>query len=344
MKIYIAKHYWKKGENATWECHEKVDKVLFEYLKENYHKFVKSKPKSIEKNSHFVYLCYEESKDIYGRDITNVTFFISKKSGQIDYCHSAYSNLELNIPQKSKLLPIHIVLLVLGLIMVYFIFFGDKTDDINSLTDPHKKEVQHNDINVLSKKKESIVKEESVIDSKKKKRDDFNNKLRESIQIIPKKIEKYEDFNHLNKSTSSLIRKIKNPLTSDKNKREIEKLKDLVNEYGRVLKGGLEVTVKIVIPNKIRKKYELSKITFNNKECERREAKQWYCYIKQGDDVHIVLEGKGLSSLRKAKIIDKDKFIDEDILIETYNNRDDSTELIKIKNGYSIQINMRGEG
>lgn len=33
MKIYIIKHYWKDGEIATWKCHPKVDKILFQYVK-----------------------------------------------------------------------------------------------------------------------------------------------------------------------------------------------------------------------------------------------------------------------------------------------------------------------
>ena len=224
MKIYIAKHYWKDGENATWECHEKVDKVLFEYLKDNYHKFVKGKPKSIEKNNHFVYMCYEDSKDIYDRGITNVTFFISKKSVQTDYCHSVYSNLELNIPQKAKILPILIGFLVLGLIMVYYVFFGDKTN-------AHKTKTQHNDENMLSKTKEIIKKKQPVIDLKQKKKDDFNKKLNKDIRNTSDKIKNGGDLKQLRKSILNLIPKINNPLISKKNKKEIEKLKDLFNEY-----------------------------------------------------------------------------------------------------------------
>lgn len=231
MKIYIAKHYWKDGENATWECHEKVDKALFEYLKENYHKFTKNKPKSIEKDKHFVYLCYEEGKDVYGRNITNVTFFISKKRVQIDYCNLAYSDLELNIPQKSKLSLVHVALLALGLIMIYFIFFGDKIDDAKILTNKHKIEIQHKYEDTPSEIREDTTKEISSKNLEQEKRDDFNEKLKENIKNISYKIKNEGNFVQLSTSVSDLIKEKKNSFISNENKKGLEKLRKLFNEY-----------------------------------------------------------------------------------------------------------------
>ena len=80
MSIYIAKHYWKNEENSTWERHEKIDKKLFNYLKDNYETFVKERKNHIKIDKKNIYLCYEDTKDIYERSITNITFlFVQKK-------------------------------------------------------------------------------------------------------------------------------------------------------------------------------------------------------------------------------------------------------------------------
>ncbi len=120
MKIYIVKHYWKDGENATWERHPKVDEKIFEYLKKSYHTFVKDRKKMIEKDGYFIYLCYKDSKDVYDRNITNITFFVSKKAIEKDFCNTHVKNLELDITDKTKNIKIlaigAIALLIIGVI------------------------------------------------------------------------------------------------------------------------------------------------------------------------------------------------------------------------------------
>jgi gas vesicle protein len=119
MKIYIARHYWKDGQNATWECHNKVDKEVFEYIKENYHKFVKNRIKEISLNNYDIYLCYEDAKDIFDRDITSITFFISKVKVTSSLCSKTYKNLEIKIKEKKN------NFIVIGVIVLVIIgFFG----------------------------------------------------------------------------------------------------------------------------------------------------------------------------------------------------------------------------
>jgi hypothetical protein len=118
MKILIAKHYWKNGKIATWEYHQKLDKKIFEYLKENYHNFVKERKSKIEKNGYFIYLCYENAKDDHARDITNITFLISKSKPKetSNLCHKIYKNLELKV--KAEKDNRNLILIVLGLIIL----------------------------------------------------------------------------------------------------------------------------------------------------------------------------------------------------------------------------------
>ena len=146
MKIYIAKHYWKDNKNATWEKHPKIKESIFSYLKENYSKFVKNRPKVVQKDKFYIYICYEDSKDIYKRDITNITFFISKESVSIDLCKSNYYNLELNIPSENKLnfnidkklIGVAMITLFLAFSLPEWVHFGNS----NSNKTNHKTEIQ----------------------------------------------------------------------------------------------------------------------------------------------------------------------------------------------------------
>jgi len=116
MDIYIAKHFWKDGENATWECHEKIDKELFKYLKNNYPFFSKEKPSKIKVNKYFVYFCYEDGTDNYGRTIVNITFFIVKRETNVDLCSKKnINNLEIKLLEFKK-----IFVSILGVFIVGF--------------------------------------------------------------------------------------------------------------------------------------------------------------------------------------------------------------------------------
>lgn len=139
MKVYIAKHYWKDGEDATWESHKKIDKKLFEYLKSNYHNFVKDRPLIIKEEKKYIYFCYEDTVDVYNRTITNVTFFVSKYEIDKDLseekneklCKKSFDNLELDLLGKKKIkkvLRIELLCIILALVIVGLIY-----DRVNSV-------------------------------------------------------------------------------------------------------------------------------------------------------------------------------------------------------------------
>jgi hypothetical protein len=123
MQVYIVKHYWKEKETATWKCHERVDKKLFEYLKKDYSIFVSKKPKIIKKDKYFIYPCYKDDKDIYNRTITNIDFFIAKRKVTYDFCNiKEIKNLMVEIPIKiDKRLIVSVgIVLLLSIIIFYF--------------------------------------------------------------------------------------------------------------------------------------------------------------------------------------------------------------------------------
>ncbi len=344
MKIYIARHYWKDGQNATWECHNKVDKVVFEYLKENYHKFVANKPEMIEQNNHYVYLCYEEGKDTYDRNITNITFFISKKRVEINLCQRPYSDLELEIKSSSrKSLLFKGLWVVIGLIVIYMVLSDNEPHNDKIIDDNASNIEQHDkDKKTVPSIQPRIDKQLSLKELEKKKKDTFNKEVSDFIENIDKEINSYEDFLHLEKSVKSLIKKQSNALISTQNKREIKILKELFDQYKDVLTSGINVKVKIAIPKKDRRKYELSKIAFNEQYCKEQKDKFWSCNIKNGDDIHIVLKQKGIHG-DSPKVLEKD-FIDEDFLIGVYNGTiNKNSKLKKIRDGYSLQIEKKEE-
>jgi len=124
MKIYIVKHYWENGKNATWQKHDNIDNELFEYLKNNYHKFVESRKSNDKFKTYNIHLCYEDKKDIYNRDITNITFFISKNKIPLDICNKDYNNLEKNNKEK-KYIFIAVAIFLL-LLVLFFSNFNNK--------------------------------------------------------------------------------------------------------------------------------------------------------------------------------------------------------------------------
>jgi len=132
MTILIAKHYWKNGENATWEYHPKLDKNIFEYLKENYHNFIKEKKSNIEKDGYYIYLCYTDSKDVYGRDITNIVFFISTKEITYSLCAEKYENLELIIKRNNNHFLVFIFIATVVSLIGYKYLSSDKKDSPES--------------------------------------------------------------------------------------------------------------------------------------------------------------------------------------------------------------------
>ena len=128
MKLYIAKHYWKDNEKATWEVHKKINKELFEYLKRNYSRFEREKPRQIIEGKYFIYLCYKKGteKEAY-RSFTNITFFIALKEIPINFlkkeklCKKATAhNLEIKLQDiKTMIIKLGIIIVLLSSIYVF---------------------------------------------------------------------------------------------------------------------------------------------------------------------------------------------------------------------------------
>jgi hypothetical protein len=168
MKIYIAKHYWKDGENATWESHVKVDKKIFEHLKKNYHNFVNNRPLIIEERKKYIYLCYEDTVDIYNRKITNITFFVSKYKVNEPLCKKIYHNLELHLSNKRQMnFFLKLFVVSVGLFFIYnFVFDSENSntqmdESNNSMLEnivSKNKVMQEGTLKNEVKKKEKIIK------------------------------------------------------------------------------------------------------------------------------------------------------------------------------------------
>ncbi len=85
MRIYIAKHYWKERETATWEVSDKFDREIFQYIKNNYSKFIQNRVNILRMNSKYIYFIYDKKKDIYDRDITEITAFQCRRKTDMDF-------------------------------------------------------------------------------------------------------------------------------------------------------------------------------------------------------------------------------------------------------------------
>lgn len=137
MSIYIAKHYWKNNENSTWEYHKKIEKKLFNYLKDNYQLFTKERRTVINRDKKIIYLCYEDTVDVYNRPITNITFFISNKEQSIELCQEVYQNLE--IIEKEKNNKVAYILIFLLLFIILFSTFFNEEESVNKKLSTKKK-------------------------------------------------------------------------------------------------------------------------------------------------------------------------------------------------------------
>jgi hypothetical protein len=250
-KVYIVKHYWENGENATWESHAKVDKQVFEYLKKNYHNFVKNRPTMMKESKKYIYLCYENTLDAYDRKITNVTFFVSKYKLDGTPCdkitNTDYPNLELSLSSKEKMkfLLKWVSLIVLGLIIVGLLFnlknkremnieIQEKLQDINL----SKKDINFTSIirkekiiNKMVKGNEKLLNNENR-DNINKLRDfvSFNKKIKEELLDINLSI-KDINFTFITEKVNNINEKIKGKekLLIYENNRSISKLRDFVS-------------------------------------------------------------------------------------------------------------------
>ena len=72
-RFYIAKHYWKNRENASWQVARQFPPELLEEIKAEYSSLESEQPEYRQYNGGTVFFVYEEAEDIYGRKITEIT-------------------------------------------------------------------------------------------------------------------------------------------------------------------------------------------------------------------------------------------------------------------------------
>lgn len=154
IQIYKVKHYWQNKENATWIKSKDFDKDIFNELKNQYETIKYTKPKYIELQGRNIILFYKDSKDIFGRDITELSAFLFKEK-IIDtiklyddikkqITNPFDDNMEINLDinadlintqvKKSKklLFYVFIILFFVGVIL-YFQVSGDKESIIQEI-------------------------------------------------------------------------------------------------------------------------------------------------------------------------------------------------------------------
>ena len=218
MSIYIAKHYWKNNENSTWEYHKKIEKKLFNYLKDNYQLFTKERKTVIKRDKKIIYLCYEDTIDVYNRPITNITFFISNKEQSIELCQEVYQNLE--IIEKEKNNKVAYILIFLVLFIILFSTFVNEEESVNK-----KLATKKNLTTTVVPKNENI-----------------------NLNTLPTTINNESDFNTLSKKLKKL---------TELNNEQVKLLRSLYKEYATVL-ISMNIKLKLMRNNKISKYIYLS--------------------------------------------------------------------------------------
>lgn len=218
MSIYIAKHYWKNNENSTWEYHKKIEKKLFNYLKDNYQLFTKERKTVIKRDKKIIYLCYEDTVDVYNRPITNITFFISNKEQNIELCQEVYQNLE--IIEKEKNNKVAYILIFLVLFIILFSTFVNEEESVNK-----KLATKKNLTTTVVPKNENI-----------------------NLNTLPTTINNESDFNTLSKKLKKL---------TELNNEQVKLLRSLYKEYATVL-ISMNIKLKLMRNNKISKYIYLS--------------------------------------------------------------------------------------
>lgn len=218
MSIYIAKHYWKNNENSTWEYHKKIEKKLFNYLKDNYQLFTKERKTVIKRDKKIIYLCYEDTIDVYNRPITNITFFISNKEQSIELCQEVYQNLE--IIEKEKNNKVAYILIFLVLFIILFSTFVNEEESVNK-----KLATKKNLTTTVVPKNENI-----------------------NLNTLPTTINNESDFNTLSKKLKKL---------TELNNEQVKLLRSLYKEYATVL-ISMNIQLKLMRNNKISKYIYLS--------------------------------------------------------------------------------------
>lgn len=72
-RFYIARHFWKDRENASWQIARQFPPELLEEIKAEYSSLESEQPEYRQYNGGTVFFVYNEAEDIYGRKITEIT-------------------------------------------------------------------------------------------------------------------------------------------------------------------------------------------------------------------------------------------------------------------------------
>lgn len=78
LNFKCARHFWKNGRDATWEVAEGFPTYVLDWLKENYPHFEEKRPKYETFQNSTIFFFYNDTQDIFGRDIIEITFWYVK--------------------------------------------------------------------------------------------------------------------------------------------------------------------------------------------------------------------------------------------------------------------------
>lgn len=71
-RFYIARHYWKDKENASWQIARQFPPELLDKIKPEYSSLENKHPAYRQYNGGTVFFIYKEAEDVYGRKITEI--------------------------------------------------------------------------------------------------------------------------------------------------------------------------------------------------------------------------------------------------------------------------------
>ncbi|MFC1819065.1 hypothetical protein ACFL0B_08270 [Thermodesulfobacteriota bacterium] len=79
IDVYIARHFWRDGQVATWQTSEQFSPVLLSWLKEHYTELVAGeRPSWVERPEGVLYLFFKDEHEEHGRLATGITAFWSE--------------------------------------------------------------------------------------------------------------------------------------------------------------------------------------------------------------------------------------------------------------------------
>ena len=120
MKIYVAKHYWRDKETATWQVSSRFDREIFQYIKNNYSQIIHKKVHCLKMNAKYIYIYYKKKKDIYSRDITEIVAYQCKRKIDIGLDKRDNNSLEFRIFDRDEgYIIAFILILIISSYLIY---------------------------------------------------------------------------------------------------------------------------------------------------------------------------------------------------------------------------------